>query len=186
MRSVISPGGLDAVIRWWERGVQLFLCVSVVLIGVGGIEKLVTHHAIYQPKDLMMAQYSIPFCVALSIYFDPTDPESFDEKKLKDKRILAMMRKVKLKVDHEIEHKGWDRAARVTIDLGKKQRHSALVIHFKGTPKNPLSQLEVRDKACKLTREMLPERQLERLVETVDNLENIDDVSCIGQLLQSQ
>jgi len=38
MRSLISPGGLDAVIRWWERGVQLFLCVSVVLIGVGGIE----------------------------------------------------------------------------------------------------------------------------------------------------
>jgi 2-methylcitrate dehydratase PrpD len=43
---------------------------------VAGIEKLVTHHAIYQPKDLMMAQYSIPFCIALSLYFDPTDPTS--------------------------------------------------------------------------------------------------------------
>jgi len=64
-------------------------------IMVGGIEKLVTHHANYQPKDLMMAQYSIPFCVALSLYFDPTDPESFDERKLKDKNILAMMRKVR-------------------------------------------------------------------------------------------
>src|SRR5262245_50704804 len=58
-------------------------------IVVGGIEKLVTHHAIYQPKDLMMAQYSIPFCVALSLYDDPTDPESFSEKKLKDKKIIA-------------------------------------------------------------------------------------------------
>ena len=65
-------------------------------ITVGGIEKLVTHHAIYKPKDLMMAQYSIPFCVALGLYFDPTDPESFDERKLKDKKILAMMRKVRL------------------------------------------------------------------------------------------
>ena len=74
------------------------------------------------PKDLMMAQYSIPFCVALSLYFDPTDPESFDEKKLKDKKILAMMRKVRLKVDHEIEQKGWDRAARVTVSLANKQR----------------------------------------------------------------
>ena len=133
-----------------------------------------------------MAQYSIPFCVALSVYYDPTDPDSFDEQKLKNKNILAMMRKVRLKVDHEIEQKGWDRAARVTIGLGKKQRHSALVIHFKGTPKNPLSQLEVQDKARKLTREMLPVQQLERLVETVDNLENIGDVSCIGQLLRSQ
>src|SRR4029077_9516108 len=146
-------------------------------IVVGGIEKLVTHHAIYQPKDLMMAQYSIPFCVALSMYFDPTDPESFDEKRLKDKKILAMMRKVRLKVDHEIEQKGWDRAARVTIDLGKKQSDSALIVHFKGTPRNPMSQLEVQDKARKLTRAILPERQFERLVETVENLEKIDDVS---------
>ena len=26
----------------------------------------------------MMGQYSIPFCVALSSYFDPTDPANFD------------------------------------------------------------------------------------------------------------
>ena len=154
-------------------------------IVVDGIEKLITHHAIYQPKDLMMAQYSIPFCVALSIYFDPTDPESFDEKKLKDKKILAMMRKVRLKVDHEIEQKGWDRAARVTIGLGNKQRHSTLVVHFKGTPRNPMSRLEVEDKARKLTRAILPARQLERLVQAVDDLEKIDEVSRIGQFLQS-
>jgi 2-methylcitrate dehydratase PrpD len=154
-------------------------------IVVGGIEKLLTHHAIYLPKDLMMAQYSIPFCVALSVYFDPTDPESFDEKKLKDKRILAMMRKVRLKVDHEIEQKGWDRAARVTVVLANKQRHSTLVVHFKGTPRNPMSQSEVEDKARKLTRALLPTRQLERLVETIENLEKLDEVSRIGECLHS-
>jgi 2-methylcitrate dehydratase PrpD len=155
-------------------------------IVVVGIEKLVTHHAIYQPKDLMMAQYSIPFCVALSLYFDPTDPDSFDDKKLKDKKILAMMRKVRLKVDHEIERKGWDRAARVTVVLANKQRHSALVVHFKGTPKNPMSQSEIEDKARKLTRALLPARQLERLVEAVENLEKIDDVSRIGEFLRTE
>jgi 2-methylcitrate dehydratase PrpD len=155
-------------------------------IVVGGIEKLITHHAIYQPKDLMMAQYSIPFCVALSIYFDPTDPESFDEKKLKDKKILAMMRKVRLKVDHEIEQKGWDRAVRVTIGLANKQRPSTLVVHFKGTPRNPMSQEEVEDMARKLTRAILPARRLERLIDTIDNLEKIDDVSRIGEFLQSE
>jgi 2-methylcitrate dehydratase PrpD len=155
-------------------------------IVVGGIEKLLTHHAIYQPKDLMMAQYSIPFCVALSLYFDPTDPESFDEKKLQDKKILAMMRKTRLKVDREIEQKGWDRAARVTIRHGDKKRHSTLVIHFKGTPRNPLSQLEVEEKARKLTRSLIPSRQLERLVEGVENLEKLDDVSRIGEYLRSE
>lgn len=154
-------------------------------IVVGGIEKLVTHHAIYQPKDLMMAQYSIPFCVALSLYFDPTDPDSFDEKKLKDKNILAMMRKIRLNADPEIEQKGWDRAARVTVDLKNKQRHSTLVVRFKGTPQNPLSHLEVEDKARKLTRAILSERQLERLFEAVQRLEKIADVARIGDLLRS-
>jgi 2-methylcitrate dehydratase PrpD len=154
-------------------------------IVVGGIEKLLTHHAIYQPKDLMMAQYSIPFCVALSVYCDPTDPASFDDGKLKDKEILALMRKVHLKVDHEIEQKGWDRAARVTVRLGTKKHH-ALVVHFKGTPKNPMSNLEVAEKARKLVRPMLSENQLGRLVETIHNLEKVDDASKIGEILRTK
>jgi 2-methylcitrate dehydratase PrpD len=154
-------------------------------IVVGGIEKLLTHHAIYQPKDLMMAQYSIPFCVALSVYCDPTDPASFEDGKLKDKRILALMRKVHLKVDHEIEQKGWDRAARVTVRLGTKKHH-ALVVHFKGTPKNPMSDLEVAEKARKLVRPMLSENQLGRLVETIHNLEKVDDASKIGEILRTK
>ena len=154
-------------------------------IVVGGIEKLLTHHAIYQPKDLMMAQYSIPFCVALSVYCDPTDPGSFDDAKLKDKKILALMRKVRLKVDHEIEQRGWDRAARVTVGLGTKKHH-ALVVHFKGTPKNPMSNLEVAEKARKLVRPMLSENQLGRLVETIHNLEKVDDASKIGEILRTK
>jgi 2-methylcitrate dehydratase PrpD len=154
-------------------------------IRIGGIEKLVTHHANYQPKDLMMAQYSIPFCVALSLYFDPTDPESFDERKLKDKNILAMMRKVRLEADHEIEEKGWDRAARVTVTLKNKQRHTALVVHFKGTPDNPMSQTEVEEKARKLTRALLPAPKLARLIEAINTLEKVADVSTIGSLVRS-
>jgi 2-methylcitrate dehydratase PrpD len=153
-------------------------------ITVGGIEKLVTHHAIYRPRDLMMAQYSIPFCVALSLYFDPTDPASFDEKKLKDKNILTMMRKVRLKVDPEIEQKGWDRAARVTVALANKRRHSQLIVHFKGTPRNPMSRAEVEDKTRKLTRAILPGRRLEGLVEAVENLHKLDDVSRLGAFLR--
>jgi len=168
------------------RGKIGFAPGDIQEIVVGGIEKLVTHHANYQPKDLMMAQYSIPFCVALSLYFDPTDPESFDESKLTDKKILAMMRRIRLETDSEIEQKGWDRAARVTIGLANKQRHSSLVIHFKGTPRNPLSHSEVEDKARKLTHRLLSERQLDGLVKAVDQLEKIDDVSRIGDLLRQK
>lgn len=155
-------------------------------IVVGGIEKLVTHHAIYQPRDLMMAQYSIPFCVALCVYFDPTDPDCFDDQRLDDKKILALMSRVRLKVDAEIEKKGWDRAARVTVRLGNGKRHSLLVIDFKGTPNNPLSPSEVAAKARKLTRRVVSEAKLKRLVASVRDLESVTDVSVLGNLLRSE
>jgi 2-methylcitrate dehydratase PrpD len=157
---------------------------DVQQVVVAGIEKLVTHHAIYQPRDLMMAQYSIPFCIALSLYFDPTDPECFDEQKLKDKRVFAMMRRVRLQVDSEIEQKRWDRAARVTVHLKNRKRHSRLVVHFKGTPQNPLSRTEVEDKARKLTRSILSRLQTGRLLDVIGNLEKLPDVSSVGNLLR--
>jgi 2-methylcitrate dehydratase PrpD len=132
----------------------------------------------------MMAQYSIPFCIALSLYSDPTDPESFNQRQLKNKDILRTMREVQLQVDREIEQRGWDRAARVTVALNNKKRHSALVIHFKGTPDNPLSRSEVENKAHKLTAVVLPPGRLARLIETVDNLDKVTDVSRLGALLK--
>jgi 2-methylcitrate dehydratase PrpD len=157
---------------------------DVQQVVVAGIEKLVTHHAIYQPRDLMMAQYSIPFCIALSLYFDPTDPDCFDEKRLKDKRVLAMMRRVRLKVDSEVEQEGWDRAARVTVHLKNRKRHSRLVVHFKGTPQNPLSRAEVEDKAKKLTRSIMSQVKTGRLLDAIRNLEKLPDISSVGNLLR--
>ena len=161
-----------------------FRAADIRAITIAGIDKLVTHHANYQPTDLMMAQYSIPFCVALSLYFDPTDPASFDEHKLKDKKITALMKKIHLEVDHEIEEKGWDRAARVTVDLADSRRQSKLIIHFKGTPANPLTTDQVEAKARKLTRGIVSERQLDRLVTSLSQLETVTDVSQIGDMLR--
>jgi len=155
-------------------------------IVVSGIEKLVTHHGIYQPMDLMMAQYSIPFCVALSLYHDPREPESFNEKRIRDKKILTTTRLVKLKVDAEIEEKGWDRAARVTVRLKNGKRHSALVIHFKGTPQNPLSPSELEDKARRLTQPLLSSKKLGKLMDTVIRLEKVADLSALSPFLRGQ
>jgi 2-methylcitrate dehydratase PrpD len=153
-------------------------------ITVGGIEKLVTHHAIYSPTDLMTAQYSIPFCVGLSLYDDPMDPDSFSEKKVRDKKILAMTKRVRLEVDREIEEKGWDRAARVSIQLKDGRRLQELVIHFRGTPKNPLGLDEVEDKARRLTQSLLGPKRFARLSETISRLDAMEKVSELSALLR--
>jgi 2-methylcitrate dehydratase PrpD len=155
-------------------------------ITVGGIEKLVTHHAIYEPTDLMTAQYSLPFCIALSLYHDPMDPDSFNDARVRDRRIRAMARRVRLKIDQEIEQKHWDRAARVTVHLRSGQRFTALIVHFHGAPKNPLTRAELEEKARRLTASLLTPGGCDRLVEAVFALEKIERLSVLTSLLQAR
>ena len=52
---------------------------DVASIHIAGNDKMARVNNITSPADIMMAQYSIPFCVALAHVRDPRDPRSFDE-----------------------------------------------------------------------------------------------------------
>ena len=54
--------------------------VSHVMVEVS--EKVLTHHLILEPGDVMQAQTSVPFCIALALFRDPDDAASFDESAL--------------------------------------------------------------------------------------------------------
>ena len=60
---------------------------DVEAITVTGNKRMIERHAIAEPADLMLAQYSIPFCVALSLFREARDPESYDESTLADPAI---------------------------------------------------------------------------------------------------
>ena len=65
-------------------------------VTVTGTKRMIERHAIVEPADLMLAQYSIPFCVALALFREARDPESYDESALNDPQIRALTRRVKL------------------------------------------------------------------------------------------
>ena len=67
---------------------------DVEAITISGTERMATLHNIPEPADLMMAQYSVPFCAALALYRDPRNPESFAEGALDNPNIRALCRRV--------------------------------------------------------------------------------------------
>ncbi len=69
---------------------------DVASITVTGTRRMVERHNILEPPDLMLAQYSIPFCVALALFREARDPESYDDSALTDPAIRALTRKIKL------------------------------------------------------------------------------------------
>src|SRR5205085_9657288 len=69
---------------------------DIEAVTVTGNKRMVERHAIAEPADLMLAQYSIPFCVALALFREARDPESYDESALADPQIRALCRRVRI------------------------------------------------------------------------------------------
>ena len=149
---------------------------DVAGIGIEGNDKMATVNNIRSPSDIMMAQYSIPFCVALAHYRDPRDPASFDEKALHDKQIRALADRVTVAV-------GSDRpaplAARVTIKLEDGRVLSRLVADFPGTPQRPLDRAELQEKFLLSTRRY-DVGAMRKIFDRLQDLENESNLDWVG------
>ena len=97
-----------------------FTGAEVEAITVTGTQRMVERHNILEPADLMLAQYSIPFSVALALCREARDPESWDETALADPQIRALCRRVRLVPEPAGEHGGM--ASTVTITLADGRR----------------------------------------------------------------
>jgi 2-methylcitrate dehydratase PrpD len=148
---------------------------DVARISIAANEKTVTQHAIFEPRDLTMMQYSVPFCVALSLYRDPTDPRVFSEESLNDPKIRALSKTAK--VEPLPSSAGFlSPACRVTLHLRNGKELSAEGHDFKGTPTMPLSRPELLEKFLKLTAHR-DRAKAERLFEQLAQTEKVADFS---------
>lgn len=147
---------------------------DVESIVVASSEKMVSHHYIPEPQDLMMAQYSAPFCVALAFYRDPKDPRVFSEESLMDPAIRALARKVKLEVLSGIK-KDNQKASRVTVTLKDGRRFVQDMEDHPGMPQRPLTRDELRQKFGTLTA-MLSAASADRIFTQFEALESVGNV----------
>jgi 2-methylcitrate dehydratase PrpD len=145
---------------------------EVEAITVTGTERMVERHNILEPADLMLAQYSTPFCVALALHREARDPESFDETALRDPQIRALCRRVRLVPEPGAQHGGM--ASTVTIALADGRR-------FEGRAENGMLEPgELDDKFLRLTRGALGEpgaTALYKRLQRLDDEENLQWLS---------
>jgi 2-methylcitrate dehydratase PrpD len=146
-------------------------------ITIAANEKTVSHHAINDPQDMTMAQYSTPFCVALALYLDPMDPRSFSEKSLADPRIRALAKSAKVEA-YQGAASPVAQDCRITLRLKNGKEVSAQGNNFKGTPTLPLSRPELLEKFLKLTAHR-DRAKAERLFSQLAEAEKIADFSTL-------
>jgi 2-methylcitrate dehydratase PrpD len=123
---------------------------DIETITVTGNQRMIERHNIAEPADLMLAQYSIPFCVALALYREARDPESYDEGALADPQIRALTRRVHLVPEPGTGHGAMGSTVTITLADGRDfERH---------VDSGLLESGELADKFTRLTRAVLGDR----------------------------
>jgi 2-methylcitrate dehydratase PrpD len=143
---------------------------QVASIHVAGNRKMATVNNIPAPADLMMAQYSLPFCVALAHFHNPRDPASFNRATLDDPSIRSLAARVTVSISDDAAQ-GNTIASTVTVTLKDGRTLTRRADGFKGTPDQPLSRAEMREKFLLLTRHC-DGAAMARLFERLQNLEH--------------
>jgi 2-methylcitrate dehydratase PrpD len=144
---------------------------DVASITVTGTRRMLERHNIAEPADLMLAQYSIPFCVALALFREARDAESYDESALADPKIRALARRVRL-VAEEGGHGAASSTVTIALVDGRRfERHE---------DNGMLEPGELPDKFLRLTRGVLGEAGAAALYERLQCLDREECLDWLG------
>jgi 2-methylcitrate dehydratase PrpD len=138
-----------------------FAAGEVEKIAVCATRRMRERHDIREPAELMLAQYSIPFSVALALCREARDPESWDEAALADAEIRALTRRVELVPEGDAAA-----GATVTVTLADGRRFE------RREADGMLEDGELADKFRRLTRAALDEAESAGLYARLQRLED--------------
>jgi 2-methylcitrate dehydratase PrpD len=144
---------------------------DVESIAVTGNKRMVERHAITEPADLMLAQYSIPFCVALALFREARDPESYNDSALADPQIRTLCRRVRVVPEAGGGHGHMGSTVTLVLADGRRfERH---------VDSGLLEPGELPDKFARLTRAALGDKSA-ALLARLQRLEAEPDLHWLG------
>jgi 2-methylcitrate dehydratase PrpD len=163
-------------------------------VSAGDIEKIVIRttratklHVAwpYQPKSMTTAQMNLLFCVAVLLHDRDFFIDQITEASIRRADVLETTRKMEVLEDPELEALGDEgrHGVKVEVQLGNGKTYGEKVLHAKGSDKYPMTRDEVLQKFRLLASRVLSRPRVEKLENTLLNLEKLDDARKLGKLL---
>ncbi len=131
------------------------------------------------PKTKYTADHSSYYATAIAILDRAVGPEQFSDEKLQDPRVRELADKVFVEPDTKLDE--FMSSAIVEITTKKGEKYSSQVLQPKGHPMNPMIGADVEQKFRSMASKFMDEKQMSRIIDTIYNLEKLDD---IGELLK--
>jgi len=139
----------------------------------------------YKPEGLTSAQLNLPYCVATLLIEGDCFVEQFSEAAVSDPARMALSRKVAVIEDPAITARGpkYRHMVRVDVYLSDGSVHSETREAPRGSELSFASQDEIVGKFHKLTRDAMPQKQRDALVDAVLGLDDRKDSRDLIRLL---
>ncbi|MFT5449994.1 MAG: 2-methylcitrate dehydratase PrpD [Gammaproteobacteria bacterium] len=131
-----------------------------------------------RPATDYHAKFSFPFTIAVTLSFGRLGVEAFSDENIHDPAILALTDKIMHEVDptanDPTRFKGW-----VQVETTDGRKLERVVTDNWGSESNPMTPEQVRTKFRDNAQLVLDEATVDSLVEQVENMDALDDVSQI-------
>jgi 2-methylcitrate dehydratase len=131
----------------------------------------------WAPTTRETADHSLPYCVAVALLDGRVVDESFADERLRDPKLAALMRKVKVREDERLSALYPEGSpGRVTIRMQSGETHTREIVYPKGHAKSPMSTAEVEAKFRDMTAPLLGAARCDAVlaaVRTLDASENV-------------
>jgi 2-methylcitrate dehydratase PrpD len=163
-----------------------FSAEDIDRVVVGTSEQAIAHvGTIVEPDDILGAQFSIAFSLAVRLLRGGNGFHDYREQDLHDPRYLELARKVTLVKDEIAEEERrrlGNRGAVVAVSLKDGRSFEHRVQYAKGLPQNPLSDAELSEKFFDAVEPRLGKAKAARLAEAIFNLDRTEDAGSIVSL----
>jgi 2-methylcitrate dehydratase PrpD len=134
------------------------------------------------PRNPVDAQFSIPWGVATALSNRGVLLEDFTQDAIENKVILDLANKVAVEVDNTLKKDEKVYPARIEIETKEGKSFSRHVVDPLGSIERPMSFDDCARKFKDCAR-MLPDEQINRAIELIGNLEELEDIGDLVELL---
>jgi 2-methylcitrate dehydratase PrpD len=163
----------------WEEVEELICLVTPVTTSV----------LIYpNPCSGLEAKFSLPYCIAAFLVHGKLDLSNFEESALDNQKVRECMKRVKMVPDKDLEEliKTKDILAPTEVQVKlKKQTLSKKMLEARGGASIPVTKEEIIEKFRICAGRNLTSEKVEKIIEIVSSLENVEQVTSLSEALIS-
>jgi 2-methylcitrate dehydratase PrpD len=165
---------------------------EIEAISIKTLQRAVNFLSNRRMETIFDAQFSLPHAISMLALQKKPGPEWMTEDNMfHNSEAKAVAEKIKMDVDpiaEEVFFKENGLAILSTVEVKTKQgkTYHEEVKYSKGTPNNPFTKEELKDKFRTLASSVLSERRINRIIDTVEKIEKLENISILARLLKEE